>query len=227
MTFADHVLSFLRHLDLEAPLPPGVAVMNPFRDPKTYGLCRRFYRKYYHDHRPRHLVIGINPGRFGGGITGIPFTDPIRLQEACGIRNGFVKKQELSSVFVYEMIRAFGGTERFYQSFYISSVSPLGFTRQQKNLNYYDDRALQECLRDFVTGCLEKQLSFGLSREVAYCLGEGKNHAYLEKLNREHRFFEKITPLPHPRFIMQYRLKQKEAYIREYLVRLQAAGQKP
>ena len=49
----------------------------------------------------RHLLLGINPGRFGGGVTGIPFTDPIRLQNVCGIENNFEKKQELSSVFIY------------------------------------------------------------------------------------------------------------------------------
>ncbi len=41
----------------------------------------------------RYLILGINPGRFGGGITGIPFTDPIRLQNICGIENDFQKNK--------------------------------------------------------------------------------------------------------------------------------------
>ena len=31
------------------------------------------------------------------------------------------------------------------------------------------------------------------------------------------KFFKQIIPLPHPRFIMQYKLKKKEEYIDRYL----------
>ena len=97
-------------------------------------MCRKpansFYTKYYSDNNKRILLLGINPGRFGGGVTGIPFTDPVRLEKVCGIKNDFQKKQELSSVFIYEMIEAYGGAEKFYKQFYISAVSPLGFVKQ-------------------------------------------------------------------------------------------------
>jgi len=75
------------------------------------------------------------------GITGIPFTDPVKL-EVLGIANDFQKKRELSSDFVYQMITAFGGANKFYQTFYISAISPLGFTKDEKNLNYYDVKRL-------------------------------------------------------------------------------------
>jgi len=217
MTFSKKILSFFRRLDLHVDLPPGVEVMNPFKDKTTFSLCDNFYNKYYNDNNPRHLILGINPGRFGGGITGIPFTDPIRLQNICGIQNNFQKKQELSSVFVYEVINSFGGAEKFYGSFYISSISPLGFTRNNKNLNYYDDRQLENSIKDFVIDCIKKQLRFGLAANIVYCFGEGKNLAYLTRLNNEIKFFEKIIPLPHPRFIMQYKLKMKNEYIDRYL----------
>ncbi|MEO8569115.1 MAG: uracil-DNA glycosylase family protein [Ginsengibacter sp.] len=194
--------------------------MNPFRDSTTYNLCKQFYTKYYNDDNPRHLIIGINPGRFGGGITGIPFTDPMRLQNICGIENEFKKKYELSSVFIYEMIDAFGGPEIFYNNFYITSISPLGFTKHNKNLNYYDDRNLESSIKNFVIDCIKKQLAFGINRELAFCLGEGKNFVYLSRLNEEMKFFKKIIPLPHPRFIMQYKLKKKEEYIERYLCEL-------
>ena len=150
MTFATQILSFFKNLDLKFQLPKEVEVMNPFKDKDTYNICKKFYYKYYHDNNPRHLILGINPGRFGGGITGIPFTDPLRLLSVCGIENNFQKKQELSSVFIYEMIDAFGGPESFYNNFYISSVSPLGFTKNNKNLNYYDDRDLEQSLKEFI-----------------------------------------------------------------------------
>ncbi|MEO6289771.1 MAG: uracil-DNA glycosylase family protein [Ginsengibacter sp.] len=217
MHVSKQILSFLKNLDFEIKLPDEVEVMNPFKDRGTYSICRKFYNKYYNDNHSRHLILGINPGRFGGGITGIPFTDPLRLVSVCRIENAFQKKQELSSVFIYEMIDAFGGPENFYSKFYISSISPLGFTKNNKNLNYYDDRNLELSLREFIIKNIDIQLTFGILRDVAFCLGEGKNFTYLSRLNDEMKFFERVVPLPHPRFIMQYKLKKKHEYIDRYL----------
>lgn len=217
MTFAEQVLSFLEQLYFPLALPSGIEVMNPFRDAATMGVCNQFYTKYYSDREQRWMMIGINPGRFGGGLTGIPFTDPVRLQNRCGVQNDWPKKQELSSVFMYEMMEAFGGLPQFYRNFYITSVCPLGFTKHNKNLNYYDDRLLQARVKDFAVDCLHRQLRFGIHRTVAFCLGEGKNFHYLSALNKETNFFEKIVPLSHPRFIMQYKLRYKQEYIASYL----------
>ena len=108
----------------------------------------------------------------------------------------------------------------FYKNFYFSAASPLGFTKHGKNLNYYDDKDLQESIKDFVIDCMNKQLKFGIDTDVAFCLGDGKNFKYLSKLNDEMKFFKKIIPLPHPRFIMQYKLKKKDEYIQKYLEQL-------
>jgi hypothetical protein len=220
MTFSKKILSFFKSLDLQAELPADVEVMNPFKDKSTFDLCSKFYNKYCNDNDPRHLILGINPGRFGGGITGVPFTDPIRLQSICDIENDFQKKQELSSVFVYDVISAFGGPEAFYKKFYISSICPLGFTKNNKNLNYYDDRNLEFNIKQFAIDCIKKQLKFGLKTNIAFCLGEGKNFNYLCRINEEMKFFQIIVPLSHPRFIMQYKLKRKEEYIERYICEL-------
>jgi hypothetical protein len=217
MNFAANILSFIKHLDFPFALPPDVDVMIPFSAPDTSRACKLFYKKFYSDQLQRRMIIGINPGRFGGGVTGIPFTDPIRLQNDCGIPNEWAKKQELSSLYIYEMIKAFGGVTDFYRQFYITAVSPLGFTQHGKNLNYYDNKLLQDSIKPFVIDCLNKQLAFGIDRKKAFCLGDGKNFSYLVKLNAEQHFFEAIVPLPHPRFIMQYRLKKKQEYIDRYL----------
>ncbi|MBE7173756.1 MAG: DUF4918 family protein [Williamsia sp.] len=224
MNFAEQILHFIQHLQFPIALPPNVEVMNPFGDAATFDVCRQFYTKYYNDTKHRWMLIGINPGRFGGGVTGVPFTDPIRLQEACGIRNNWPKKQELSSIFMYEMMEAFGGLSFFYENFYITSVSPLGFTKDRKNLNYYDDKLLQASIKNFAVDCMHRQLRFGIHRTVAFCLGEGKNFQYLSSLNREMGFFEKIIPLAHPRFVMQYRLRYKQEYIASYLQKFQEGG---
>ena len=222
MDFAGNILSFFKNLELNIKLPHDIEVMNPFQDASTMHVCKQFYKKYYNDNNQRRMIIGINPGRFGGGITGIPFTDPIRLNKECGIENKWQPKQELSSVYVYDVINAIGGAEKFYKDFYITSVSPLGFTRHGKNLNYYDDKDLQSGIKDFVVDCMNRQLKFGIDRKVAFCLGDGKNFKYLSKLNDEKKFFENIIPLSHPRFIMQYKLKKKEEYIQSYLVKLRS-----
>ncbi len=217
MSFSKNILSFLQSLDLQIVLPENVEVMNPFNNEVIFNLCKQFYDKFYSDNNPRHFILGINPGRFGGGVTGIPFTDPIRLNDDCGIENNFQRRQELSSVFIYEMIKAFGGLKTFYGKFYISAISPLGFTKENKNMNFYDDKKLENSLKEFIIDCIEKQFAFGLNRDVAFCLGEGKNFKYLSALNDEMKFFERVVPLPHPRFIMQYKLKKKEEYIQRYL----------
>ena len=217
MLLADHIISFLKQLHLDIKLPHEIEVMNPFKEKATMQVCTEFYKQYYSDNFQRQMIIGINPGRFGAGITGVPFTDPVRLKTECGMENPWAAKQELSSVFVYDVINAFGGVEKFYKRFYITAVSPLGFTRNGKNLNYYDDKELQSGIKDFVVDCMVKQLEFGVDRKVAFCFGDGKNYKYLSKLNEEKKFFEKIIPLSHPRFIMQYKLKKKEEYIQDYL----------
>ena len=217
MTNADKILSFLFNLQFTIPLPQNVEVMHPFKDAETQRICKQFYHKFYNDTHPRYCIIGINPGRFGGGVTGIPFTDPIRLKQECGIENNWLPRQELSSLFIYDMIKAYGGAKKFYAKFYFTSISPLGFTKHGKNLNYYDDKELTESIKPFAAACLSEQLSWGFNTNVALCLGEGTNYKFIEKFNKEHGFFKKIIPLSHPRFIMQYKLKTKELYIDKYL----------
>lgn len=217
MTFAEHILQFLFHLQLPFKLSKDVEVLDVHQNKDVQNACIKFYEKYYNDNHKRHVLLGINPGRFGGGVTGIPFTDPVRLQNLCGIENEWPKKQELSSVFIYDMINAFGGTEAFYYRFYISAISPLGFVKEGKNLNYYDDKSLMKKIEPFVADCINKQLSFGLSTDICFCIGEGMNLKYLQQFNEKYKWFNQIVGLPHPRFIMQYKLKQKEAYIQKYL----------
>ena len=222
MTCADRILSFNKGLKISSKLPPGVEVLNPFQNPDTFRLCTLFYHKYYNDTNIRTLIMGINPGRFGAGLTGIPFTDPIKLEEQCGIQNTMPKKAELSADFMHRMFDAMGGVEKFFRQFYISSVSPLGFIKEGKNLNYYDIKELEKAVTDFAVDALQKQLEFGLNRRVCFCLGEGKNYKFLSQLNEKHKFFNTIVPLPHPRFIMQYKRKRLHEYIKLYLTRLGA-----
>jgi hypothetical protein len=219
---SEAILGFCQSLNPAFELPDGVEVMNPFTDTVSWSYTEAFYRKFYSDNHPRTFIIGINPGRFGGGITGIPFTDPIRLETDCGIPNDLKKLPELSSAFIYEVIKQYGGPEKFYHDFYFTAISPLGFTKNGLNLNYYDDRVLQQNAEEFIIECFEKQLENIPCNPTCICLGEGKNYSYLSKLNQTQKFFSSIVPLSHPRWIMQYRRKRMNEFIEKYVEVLQA-----
>lgn len=216
MFFDELILKFLFSLDAGFKVPRQIRIMNPYVLAEVKSIAVKFYREYYHDRNQRIVVFGINPGRFGAGVTGIPFTDPIRL-ENLGIKSTLEKRQETSSVFIYDMIRRYGGVKKFYSKYLVSAVCPLGFVKNGKNFNYYDDRNLESACRNFIIRSMVEQLDFPVSRKICICLGTGKNFSFLHSLNNEMKFFEEIIPLDHPRFIMQYRLKQKEKFIGNYL----------
>ena len=222
-TFADKVIDFNSTIEFTGSLPPGIRIMNPFKeDENVLPLSSEFYRKYYNDSHQRYLILGINPGRFGGGVTGIPFTDTKRHIEKCNFKYDGKLTHEPSSVFIYEMIDAFGGVSEFYYNFYINSICPLGFTsignkRSEINYNYYDSKELTEAVYDFMIENIQKQISFGVNTDVCFCFGNGKNEKFLRRLNEERKFFGQIIALEHPRFIMQYKSKDKQFYIDKYV----------
>lgn len=216
-TFADSLMHYYSDLKPPKGLPKEVEVMNPYQNEKTFEIASTFYRKYYDDNNERIICFGINPGRFGAGITGVPFTDPIKLEEACGIKNSFDKKAELSTRFIYEMIDAYGGPKRFYSKFYISAVSPLGYLKDGINLNYYDIKGHKELFEKYALNEIKKQFPLGISRKVAFSIGKGQNIKFLNWLNEKYDLFDSIIPLSHPRWVMQYRLKRKEEFIQEYI----------
>jgi len=220
MSFANYVIEFNQKLNLNIPLPKGVEVMNPFINQDTLKVSATFYRKFFSDENKRVLILGINPGRFGGGITGIPFTDPVKLENICGIANQLKKIAEPSAGFIYDMIEAYGGPELFYNKYFIHAVCPLGFTKDGVNYNYYDSKSLEKAVTPFVIKSLKQILSFPVNVDLCYCLGNGKNFAYLSNINNSHHYFKEIIPLPHPRWIVQYRRKKYGEFIKEYLEKL-------
>ncbi|WP_373521227.1 uracil-DNA glycosylase family protein [Aquiflexum sp.] len=222
-TFADRIIAYNSSLEFNGKLPEGIRIMNPFQEDKNViPISSSFYKKYYNDNHKRHLILGINPGRFGAGLTGIPFTDPKRLIANCGIEFNGHLAHEPSSVFVYEVINAFGGEEAFYNRFYINSMSPLGFTSLGKNgkevnYNYYDSKELTRSVFDFIIANIQKQIGLGIYTDICYCFGTGKNEEFLLEINNQFGFFKKIIALEHPRYVMQYKSKSKEEYIEKYL----------
>lgn len=204
-----------RHLPT---LPEGVDYLLPFAEyPESYYIFHCFLDKYYQDTHTRTLLLGINPGRFGGGITNVAFTDPWHLEQECGIANNFDKKKELSAIFVWRAIHSLGGPQVFFRHFFVNSVCPWGFVKSGRNYNYYDEKPLQHAVQPLIIQHLEGLLSTGINADIVYLLGEGKNVTYFKKLNQEHKYFKEVVALPHPRYILQYKRKLEEQYLAQYV----------
>ena len=221
-TFSDNLIHFYRSLKPPVDLPEGVDILFPQQNKDTRKIIKDFFEKFYSDNKARRMMFGINPGRFGAGITGINFTAPRQLKENCRIGHPFKISSELSAEFIYEVIEEYGGVHKFYKDWFISAVSPLGFVKAGKNINYYDDRKLQETVTPFIIKNIQRQIAFGFKTDHCLCIGGEKNFKFLTTLNDQYSWFKEIIPLPHPRFILQYRRKQKENYVRQYLSALQA-----
>lgn len=221
-SFGNKVIDFNLHLQYTGKLPAGFEVMNPYLDnPETVQVMQAFYQKFYKDNKTRRFIIGINPGRHGAGVTGIPFTDTKRLESVCGIPMHSAHTHEISSVFIYDMISAYGGAVEFYKDFYINSPFPLAITRQvggkQLNANYYDDPQLFAMVRDYMISTLKRHISLGLNTDEVFVLGK-KNAGYIDQLNRKAKLFGRLTVLEHPRYIQQYKSREQQAYIDKYLL---------
>lgn len=224
MSFATRAYRFFTHLELRHALPPGVAVMNPYKDRAVRACFKAFLDRHFADDRRRVLILGINPSRFGAGITGVAFTDPVALREFCGVPNAMGDVRELSSTFVYQVVEAMGGAKRFSKDFFLTASCPLGFTKHGVNYNFYDHPALERDVTPFIVRSLKAQVAMGGRSDVAVVLGTGKLMRFLERLNAEHKIFERLVALDHPRFIMQYRRKRVGEYVRRYREVLSAAA---
>lgn len=223
-TFAEQVIEFNKNLYYRGNLPDDFMVMNPYLDnPETLEVMKQFYLKYYNDSNRRKFLLGINPSRHGSGVTGVPFTDTKRLESICGIQMTSAYTHEVSSVFVYDMIAEYGGAGEFYRDVYINSPFPLAIVRKSKsgwvNANYYDDKALFSEVKDFMIDSVKKHLSLNLDSSEIFIMGK-KNADFIAKINQEADLFDKMTVLEHPRYIQQYKSKEKQLYIDKYILAL-------
>ena len=217
---AQEILEFYFSLPKPANLPEGIEVIYPFDNEETRRVMRLFYEKYYSDTKPRHILFGINPGRNGAGMTGVGFTDPVLMEEVCGIPNSLEKTKELSASFICEVVEVYGGPEKFYGDFLFATVLPFGLLKNGKNYNYYDDAKTLGYFKPFICEGVQKQMNFsGIERSIA-TIEQGKNLDFLKKLNEDQQLFDVIEVLPHPRWVMQYRRKEKEKYIEHYIEKL-------
>lgn len=229
---ADRLLRHVRSFSLDGiELPKDVGVLDPFHGAhgeEVRRIVTTFHRKYCSDDDPRLLMLGINPGRLGAGSTGLSFTDTKRCESDLGIPVQGIRTHEPSSDFFYRMVRAAGGADVFYRAVYVHAVCPLGFVRTGSNggpvnLNYYDDKALEQAVTPFVERWLHTLVHCGMRTDTVLCIGTGKNATYFNRLNDRLGLFERVVALEHPRYVMQYKARQLDHYVDRYLQALQAA----
>ena len=197
-------------------------ILNPFEKGEAIVLSEAFYNKYYADKKKRTIIFGINPGRHGAGLTGIPFTDSKKLENILQIDPRGIRCHEPSATFIYDVILAFGGPIKFFKNFFFQSPFPLCLVQKNNkgnwcNANYYDNQKLLKNLLPMIDFTMNYYSRMPIRRNLAYCLGQGKNFQFLKKWNEKKNLFKNIIPLPHPRYIVQYQSKLKDQFIDLYL----------
>lgn len=220
MSIGSELFRFFTSLRLSENIPDSIEVLNPYLQSEVITINEIFYNKYYNDSNSRIMLLGINPGRIGAGVTGIVFSDPVTLEQNLKIKNNFPKKPELSASFINKAIDAYGGPTKFFNSFMLTAVSPLGFIKEGVNINYYDDKSLLKATTTFIKSTLVQQFEITGKIPVCGCIGQGANYKFLKELNQELKLFNQIIPLPHPRWIMQYRRKDLAKQLEQYTKKL-------
>lgn len=209
--------AFLTSLTLDIELPKGFSILDPYRHDDVVDVVRQFCAKYYAGNRKRIAVWGINPGRFGGGVTGLSFTDPTALVDLLGLKTPISGRRELSAEFVSMVIEAYGGPKAFYRDFYLSALSPLGFEAGGKNINFYDDADLARRIAPVIRAWMLEQHALGLVQDRCLVLGTGKLRDYMERTLRQDLPYRTVDYLEHPRFIMQYRRQRLPEFVDKYV----------
>lgn len=223
MTTSDELNDFNRSLDFKGKLPKDFKILNPFKDsPSAQKASKEFNDKFYSDSNQRRMILGVCPGRFGAGFTGVPLTDTHRLKDVCKINWPDNDSYEPSSVFFYDVIDAYGGPEKFYQDFYVNAVCPLGLvTLSEKhnwvNASYYENAEIKTIMDPFIQDTMKQQVSFNIKKDLVICLGKSDNYDYLKSLNSQNKYFEKVEAIEHPRYIEEYKKMDKPKYIDKYL----------
>lgn len=155
---------------------------------------REFFARYYGSAGPRVALVGINPGRFGGGKTGLPFLDPPAVSALLG--RDLPGGGERSARFLWEVIAA-EEPERFFDAVFITNLSWFGFARDGRNLNM---DSLPAAAQSAIETNFIREMEFVRPRAVMPLGG------WVERRLRRMREVGALnvpilTTLPHPRYV--------------------------
>jgi hypothetical protein len=109
-----------------------------------------------------------------------------------------------------------GGPRDFYNRFLISSVMPMGLLNGTKNCNYYDSASIFRKCKSVIQLSMEKHLDMHVNRDRVIILGK-KNADFFYKIKGFNTLFKEVVTLDHPRYVMQYQLKNKDRFIGHWI----------
>ncbi len=182
----------------------GICVLSDFL--QHPDVMDAFWSRYYGNQLPREVICGLNPGRLGAGLTGVPFTDFQTLSRWLpGIER---QDTEPSAQFFAKVVDAMG-VEAFFRRFYVTNVSAVGYVKDGKNLNYHDlpEAALRVVERNF----MEEMAAVGPVRIIA--LGR---QAYATAIRLLSSSVGSVEYLPHPSWIMRYHPHDVDEWAHRY-----------
>ena len=181
-----------------------ICVLTDFLDHRE--VADAFWSTFYPGDLPREVICGLNPGRLGAGLTGVPFTDFLSLSKLLpGIKRN---DTEASAQFFFQVVQAVGA-EAFFKRFYVTNISAVGFLKAGKNLNYHD---LPQGARGVVERNFNEEMQVVAPTRVI-ALGR---HAYASVKKNLPSGVE-VSYLAHPSWIMTYRRSEADAWVRRYI----------
>lgn len=177
-----------------AILRKGFGTLDHVYNPLDYAWePHREYIERYGRGGPRRIVlVGMNPGPWGMGQTGVPFGDPAMVREWLGIQGavgapanchpgrpvlGFdSKRREESGTTLWGWARQrFGTPERFFELFYVTNYCPLlMFDTAGKNVTPADFRKGAPQLAALEEACDEHLAEVLQALGPAYVVGVGR-----------------------------------------------------
>jgi hypothetical protein len=190
----------------------NIKILSDFIDNKNNII--EFHKKYIEPNSPKIVICGINPGRNGAGLTGIPFIDFESLSNMLpGIKEN---DWEQSAKFFFSVVQGFG-IEIFYKNFHVTNISWFGFSRidKSKNVNYFEKDISTEIAIYLIDKFVEEMdlinpdYIIPLSKTVLY---------ELENLKKQKKIRAEIgTCLNHPSWVVAYRRKDLSTWRQKYI----------
>lgn len=184
----------------------GITILQDFLEYRPNA--EQFIQQYLPEPLPQTVILGLNPGRSGAGLTGIPFLDFRSLANLLPDTPLPRNDTEPSANFFHRVVQNVG-VEKFYRTFYVSNVAAVGFLRDGKNCNYPElptaaQRVIEERFLAEMAQLQPKRI-IALGREV---------EATVQRLFPDDSV--RISHLPHPSWIMTYRLREAQSWVRRY-----------
>lgn len=188
----------------------NVRILSEFLDNKKNII--EFHKKYIQPNRPEIVICGVNPGRFGAGLTGIPFIDFDSLSKMLPRIKYF--DSEKSAKFFFSVVQAFG-IEQFYQKFHVTNISWYGFSMidKEKNVNYYN---LPVDVQKHLFEKFVEEMNFINPKIIIPLSKDVQNQLLILKSNEQIK--AEITPnLNHPSWVMTYKRNEVELWKEKYI----------